>query len=145
MRKYPLLSLWDRLLSYFKLDRTAQRSFELDQELLQTLQGLAEQEQRPAEDVAADLLSIGLAQQHASQELILRWQSLSPREQDVAAQVCLNLTNRQIASRLGISPETVKTHVRNVLYKFNLHSKGELRMALAGWDFSSWEHRFRPR
>ena len=38
--------------------------------------------------------------------------------------------NRQIAARLGVSEETVKTHVRNALVKFNLHGKGELRMAL---------------
>jgi DNA-binding CsgD family transcriptional regulator len=52
----------------------------------------------------------------------------------------LNFTNRQIAARLQITPETVKTHVRNVLHKFDLHSKAELRRSLADWDFSAWLH-----
>ena len=65
--------------------------------------------------------------------------SLTPREQDVAALACLGYTNRQIAARLGISPDTVKTHVRNLLHKFELHSKDELRSLLQDWDFSAWE------
>jgi DNA-binding CsgD family transcriptional regulator len=56
----------------------------------------------------------------------------------VAALTRLNFTNRQIAARLMITPETAKTHVRNVLRKFDLHSKAELRRALADWDFSAW-------
>jgi DNA-binding CsgD family transcriptional regulator len=72
--------------------------------------------------------------------LLARWGFLSAREQQVAALTCLNFTNRQIAARLRITPETAKTHVRNVLRKFDLHSKAELRRALADWDFSAWLH-----
>jgi len=69
------------------------------------------------------------------------WSILTPRERQVAMLVCQptmrgSVTNREIASTLSISPETVKIHVRNVLSKFNLHSKAELRQVLAGWDFS---------
>jgi DNA-binding CsgD family transcriptional regulator len=53
--------------------------------------------------------------------------------------VCLDYTNRDIANRLVISIDTARSHVRNILYKFNLHSKGELRVVLADWDFSAWE------
>ena len=67
-----------------------------------------------------------------------RWRSLTPREQQVAALVCLNLTGRQVAAKLFISPETVKTHVRSILRKFDLGSRQELRQVLAGWDFSAW-------
>ena len=69
-----------------------------------------------------------------------RWQTLTPREQQVAALVCLNHTSRQIAALLVISPETVKTHVGNLLRKFGLPTRQELRQALAGWDFSEWKH-----
>ena len=69
---------------------------------------------------------------------IMRWQMLSPREQQVAVLTCQNFTNRQIAARLMITPETAKSHVRNVLRKFGLKSKAELRRALADWDFSAW-------
>jgi DNA-binding CsgD family transcriptional regulator len=39
---------------------------------------------------------------------------------------------------LNISPETVKTHIKNALVKFNLRTKQELKQSLAGWDFSYW-------
>jgi DNA-binding CsgD family transcriptional regulator len=71
-------------------------------------------------------------------ELGKRWRSLSPLEQEVTALARLGYTNRQIGGRLGISEETVKTHVCNALVKFNLHGKAELRMALEEWDFSGW-------
>ena len=64
--------------------------------------------------------------------------STCKREQQIAALACMNYTNRQIAAHLFISPETVKTHMRNVLRKFDLHSKAELRQTLGDWDFSSW-------
>jgi DNA-binding CsgD family transcriptional regulator len=51
----------------------------------------------------------------------------------------LNYTNRQIAACLQISPWTVTTHTRNVLSRFNLHTKKELRRALASWDFTAWQ------
>jgi DNA-binding CsgD family transcriptional regulator len=85
-----------------------------------------------------DLLAAGLTQYRSIDELWPKWESLSPREQDVAALTCLGYTNRQIAARLSLSPETIKTHVRNVLFKFDVNSKAELRHILANWDFSGW-------
>lgn len=132
------MSLLQRLLRALGYTRPARLTFPLEQSVVQSLRALAEEEQRPPEDIAADLLSFALAQRHAADENLARWRSLSPREQQVAALACLNYTNRQIAALLVISPETVKTHVRNVLRKFGLHSKGELRQALSDWDFSAW-------
>jgi len=100
---------------------------------------VAVEEQCPAEQVMVDFLSQGLARRQASQVYLECWRSLSPREQQVAALVCLNYTNRQIAVRLHISPETVKTHVHNLLSKFDLHAKAELSQLLADWDFSAWD------
>jgi DNA-binding NarL/FixJ family response regulator len=133
------MSLWQRLLQTLGFQRTTDKlSFQVDLELLQSLQGLAENEQRSQNEVAADLLSIALAQRDAANFYLERWRDLSPREQQVAALACLGYTNRQIANRLVISTETVKSHMRNVLNKFNLHSKIELRQALSDWDFSEW-------
>lgn len=92
------------------------------------------------EDIHADLILSALSHRHTSRVLWNQWRSLSPREQDVAALTCLGYTNPQIAARLHISVETVKTHMRNTLVKFQLHSKAELRMILSDWDFSEWEH-----
>jgi DNA-binding CsgD family transcriptional regulator len=114
------------------------RHYELVENLQLTLRSLAEQQGRSEEDLAADLMARGLSQYYSSAQLWQAWETLSPRERDVVALTCLGSTNRQIAFQLGVSPETVKSHVRNVLAKFQLHSKVELRLVLAGWDFSWW-------
>jgi two-component system response regulator NreC len=125
--------IWRRLQR--ALDRQV---LQLDLPLIESLQDLAEREQRTKEAVAADLLSLALRQRQAAEANLLCWGLLSPREQEVAALVCLNYTNAQIAARLNISPSTVKTHVSNVLRKFGLGRRSDLRMALAEWDFSAF-------
>jgi DNA-binding CsgD family transcriptional regulator len=115
------------------------RLFELDEPLHAAVTRLAEEERRLPEEVTSDLLAAGLAQRQRRGYLVQRWDSLSVREQQVAALTCLLYTNRQIAARLGIAEETVKTHVKTALIKFGVHGKGELRKALDGWDFSGWD------
>jgi DNA-binding NarL/FixJ family response regulator len=133
-----LRSLWQGLLSDLGLQRASLRRFPYDEEILQAVRALAMREQLSEAEVTARLLSQALAQKDENEAMQHCWGSLSDREQQVAALTCLNYTNRQIAARLGIAPTTVATHVRNVLYKFNLHSKVELRQALSNWDFSAW-------
>lgn len=111
----------------------------LDQPTITELQNLAEQENRPKEAVAADLLAFALVQRGAAETKLRRWQELSPREREVTALLCLSYTNRQIATRLSISHPTVKTHVRNILRKFGLSRRADLRLVLAEWDFSAWD------
>ena len=132
------MSFWRKLLQAFNR-HGARRVFELDQPLVEVLQHFAETEKRPREEVAADLLSAALIKRQAAEENLRVWHSLSRREQQVAALTCLNYTNPQIAARLFLSLETIKTHMRNVLRKFNVHSKAELRQALTDWDFSEWK------
>jgi len=133
------MSLWQRLLQALGYHKaTDQFTFEVDTSLIQSLQELAHQEQRPEDEIAAELLNFALAHRDAAEEYLQRWRVLSPREQQVAALVCLGYTNRQIATKLVISPETVKTHVRNLLIKLGLESRDELRHTLADWDFSAW-------
>ena len=111
----------------------------LDQPTLTELQNLAEQENRPKEAVAADLLAFALVQRGAAETKLRRWQELSPREREVTALLCLSYTHSQIARRLSISTPTVKTHVRNILRKFGLTRRSDLRLVLAEWDFSAWD------
>lgn len=68
-----------------------------------------------------------------------RWRTLSQREQEVTALLCLGYTNRQIAEKLFIAPDTVRTHMRHILYKFDLHSKDDLRLLLIDWNFDAWD------
>lgn len=133
------MSLLDRLLDKVGLRRVERRRFALEGALARYVQTLAEREQRPPGEIASDLLASGAAQRDLVEETYQRWVTLSPREQQVTALVCLNYTNRQIGSLLSISTETVKSHVKKILIKFDLHSKKELRLLLSDWDFSAWK------
>jgi DNA-binding NarL/FixJ family response regulator len=132
------MSFLDSLLERLGLRRIERRRYMLDGPLVDYVEALAQHEQRPPEDVAVELMASGVAQRNLATDSFDRWLSLSQREQEVAALVCLGYTNRQIAAQLVISPETVKSHVKRVLYKFDLHSKEELRMLMVDWDFSAW-------
>jgi DNA-binding CsgD family transcriptional regulator len=50
---------------------------------------------------------------------------LNPRELEVLAGISQGLRNRQIAERLQLSEHTVKFHVRNILDKLDVSSRGE--------------------
>lgn len=133
------MSILQRLLYWIGLRPTpGPRHYEISESLQGSLKTLAEHERRPEHELAQDLFAAGLTQYRSFEELWHKWESLSPRERDVTAFTCLGLTNRQIAAHLSLSPDTIKTHIRNVLVKFGLNSKAELRHILADWDFSAW-------
>ena len=52
--------------------------------------------------------------------------TLTPREQEVLRLIGSGLTNRAIASRLGISVKTVERHRSNLMKKLDVHSVVEL-------------------
>ncbi len=134
------MSLAYRLLSFLGFVRKpVARQYHQVESFRTLITELAQKEQRSEEEIHAGLLATALAQRNISQDLWSRWQSLSPREQHVAALTCLGYTNGEIAVTLGVSIPTVKTHIRNTLSKFQLHGKGELRMALQDWDFREWD------
>lgn len=54
------------------------------------------------------------------------WHSLTPTELEVVALVAAGLTNPQIAAKLFVSAETVKTHVGNLLAKLGAANRVEL-------------------
>jgi DNA-binding NarL/FixJ family response regulator len=112
--------------------------FCFETEIVEALREMAARQQCSESELAADLLTFAIAQRKIADENLACWRVLSPREQEVAAFVCLGDTNRQIAARLRLSLETIKTHVRNILRKLNLASKDELRRAFSEWDFSLW-------
>jgi len=114
------------------------RSFQINKRLIASLREQADLEQLSTDSLVVFLLTKGLQERRAMNERLSDWSSLSSREQEVAALTCLNYTNRQIAAQLNISPETVKTHIRNTLVKINLRTKQDLKQSLAGWDFSAW-------
>ena len=134
------MSFWHRLLYLLGFQQDPHpHPYNLNSDLHLIIADLARQEQRSPEELAEHLLSQAVQQRHETQALWQRWLSLSTREQQVAALACLGYTNKEIGLRLGVSGETVKTHLRNALIKFNLKTRSELRMLLSDWDFSAWE------
>ena len=133
------MSILHKLLSRIGLRPiSAPRKYEVSESMQVTLTTLAQHEGRPEDELIQNLLAAGLTHYYEAEELWKQWESLSPREKEVTALVCLGYTNKGIAERLVISPETVKTHLRNALNKFNMHSRSELRSALQDWDFDAW-------
>jgi DNA-binding NarL/FixJ family response regulator len=137
------MSFWESLRRFFGLPeirrRPARRAFSFDDETVELVHELARREQRPPDEVAQGLMTAALNQHTEAGENLRLWYGLTRREQQVTALICLGYTNRQIASRLAISEDTVKTHIANVQRKFGLHSKTDLRIALADWDFSEFD------
>lgn len=137
------MSWLDRLLHFLGLrgkreETETARVFLQDQELISVIRDVAMRQERPEAEVIADLAKAGLSQFMSQGELEQRWSSLSYREQQVVALICLGYRNYEIARTLVIAPETVKSHLKRIFDKFNLRSTKELRLALKDWDFSEW-------
>jgi DNA-binding NarL/FixJ family response regulator len=139
MMQAPFWRIWQQLLYRLGFKRGSQRLFRLDAELIQALQTAAREEKCSEDKMASKLLSSSLALRQQAVRDLACWDKLSDREKQVAALVCLRYTNRQIAGMLHLSPQTIKSHVQNVLYKFDLKRKEDLRLQLNQWDFSAWD------
>ena len=135
-----IVSLLSRLIQYFrKKDRVEQsRVFLQDEELIAAIKDVARQQSRAEEEIIADFIKVGLNQFLTQNEMEERWSSLSHREQQVVALICLGYRNHEIAKTLVIAPETVKTHLQRIFDKFHLRSSKELRLALKNWEFRDW-------
>ena len=114
------------------------RIFLKDEEIVTLVRKVAQQQGRSEEEVMADFTKAGWDQLQQENEMMERWDSLSQRERQVVALICLGYRNYQIAEKLVIAPETVKTHLQNIFAKFNLRSSKELRFALKDWNFIEW-------
>ena len=130
------MSLFKRLLQALGL--SGSKTSPAMHPLIETIEDLAQQEGRTKELVTADLLSLAMQRRQAQDYYGRCWEQLTPREQQVAALICLDYTNRQIARHLYISVSTVKTHVHHILSKFGFKRREDLQLALAEWDFSDW-------
>jgi DNA-binding NarL/FixJ family response regulator len=136
---------WERLLRDLRIRSPATMPVYFPGDLLLALQIQAEQEQRPAIELVEELLGDILASRRMVDERILIWESLTGRQQEIVAMLCLNYSNPKIARHLGISINAVKRHVQKVLERFAVHDRIELRQKLAYWDFSAWPGSPAPR
>ncbi len=115
----------------------ATHTFSVDSQLNLSLTRIAHEQQRSQDDVLNDVLRAGVNEVLRADQYAASWNTLSPREQEVTALICLGYSGDQIAEILTISYETVRTHSKHVYVKFNL-SRKELRRALRDWHFAEW-------
>jgi RNA polymerase sigma factor (sigma-70 family) len=54
------------------------------------------------------------------------WEALTDREQEVVIWAVRGMTNKEIATQLGISAKTVKTHLQNAFRKLKVSRRGQL-------------------
>lgn len=62
---------------------------------------------------------------------------LTPREREIAVMLIAGAATRDIAAALGISENTVRTHVRNLLSKFGVNSRKAFVAAYADGDVAA--------
>lgn len=113
--------------------------FETDSELSTQLWLAARLQDVTPEMLVGELLVRGLEQEAFRAQAEAALGALTPREQEIAWLTAQGHTNRQIAENLVISTETVKTHVRHVLDKFNVNSKADLRLLFVDLGVRWWE------
>lgn len=131
--------LLDQFLANLGFIRQTTNLLYVDSELLELLENIAAKEGFTVQETVHVLLSFAIAERYCDDENLELWESLTDREKEAAAFTCLGYTNEQIAEKMVISSNTVKSHLRNILNKFNINSKAELQVQLANWDFSGWD------
>jgi len=77
-------------------------------------------------EVALDRQQQIIASRRQSEDLRLRFDSLSAREREVLLLVVDGLLNKQIAAQLGISEKTVKVHRSRVMHKTGARTAAQL-------------------
>lgn len=139
------MNVWERLLRDLRLRRPATMPLYFPGDLFLSIQIRAKQEQRPEVELVEELLNDILASRQMVDKRILTWESLTSRQQEIVAMLCLSYSNPKIARRLGISVNAVKRHVQKILERFGVHDRIGLRQQLAHWDFSAWPGSAAPR
>ena len=133
------MSIWQRLLNLIgkrPKPTPGHRIYQVTESLQVMISSVAQREGLPEDEFVADLVAAGLVQHLGIADFAPKWKSLSKREKQVARLVRRGMTNRQIAGELSLSTETINTHVQNIMRKFGLNDKSELRHILALINFA---------
>lgn len=83
----------------------------LRKELLETIRAVHAGQKRLSAEIAVEIA------EHATDD------ALTPREVDVLRLVAGGNANKEIAARLLLTEETVKSHIRNILAKLSAHDR----------------------
>lgn len=107
-------------------------------ELLEEVKKVAAQDGVTVAKAVNDFIAFALAERRVSNVVLNTWEQLTDREKEIAGLTWSGMTNTEIAEQLVISPNTVKTHIRNIFTKFNVSSKDELRTELSALSLDRW-------
>lgn len=92
--------------------------------------GAAQKEEESAADQSRSGNGGGKREQESlldsAVQLLLPHQKLTPRETEIISLLLRGMTNREMAARLFISENTLKTHLKNIYPKFGVAHKREL-------------------
>jgi DNA-binding NarL/FixJ family response regulator len=132
------------LQKWFARWRRKPGAIRLDPDVALQVRRIAREEDKPTEEVLSELLADGARAMVGMDPYDTIWRErLSEREREVAALICLGYQGDEISQVLNIRLNTVKTHAKNILEKFNLHSRNELRLALQSWNWDEWRKKFK--
>jgi len=121
--------------------RSIRESFPaVDDVIWEMLEEIAHDEKIDAGELASQEFSKAIIRIYQSKSKnVKKWEELSERQKEVAALACLNYSNAEIALKLNVSQTTVKAHIREILRKFDVRGRHQLRYMLRRWDFSSYD------
>jgi DNA-binding CsgD family transcriptional regulator len=122
-------NVFERLTDWVKQSLSSE-GIVLTDETKELVTWLSKAQRRPAEVVVNDLLSAVLEKQRRNRARLPRWIRLTQREQEVAVLVIKGYSNSQIARTLGISMETVRSHIHHMNVKYGVQGKIRLRERL---------------
>lgn len=106
---------------------------------MESIRIIAARENRTPEEVADHIIVSVIKGQQEQEAYYYRWETLTRREQEVTALICLHYNTDEIAEKLSIARPTVKTHVAHILEKFYVPDRNGLRMVLKDWDFRAYD------
>lgn len=95
------------------------------QELLSAAKAAADGEVLIDPETLARLLPQVARERELKRDALLLLHDLTEREREILPLLAQGMRNDDIAAQLYISPQTVQTHVRNILGKLRVHSKLE--------------------
>jgi DNA-binding CsgD family transcriptional regulator len=137
----PFSEIWQRLRERLFPNRLGIRDFELDERRSQLILAKAAREHRSVKDIMGEITDTYFIRE-SNEEICKRaWLDLSPREQQITALMCRGYSTAAIAERLVISPETVKSHIKNINNKFGVTHRSDVIHMLSDWDFRKYDRR----
>jgi RNA polymerase sigma factor (sigma-70 family) len=92
-------------------------------EVIAAVRSLGTGEQVLAQDEVIELLRLASRRREQQQAVTQAVQRLTPRERQVLQAVAKGLSDREIAERLHVSHETVRTHLVNIFGKLGVESR----------------------